>query len=303
MRLERSLRALIVVTIACAPVFGAPRPARGAGGAPLLSLDEVRAITVAGHTVAGHMVRDAARLRARLGPYADWIARHERVDLGAVWIASFDAVECLIQRAIDRGLTAPALFSDPLFARGGALSLFVDRDVLAAVEGAFDLHSVFLIDARTHGDDQPLPMSYFLIGQGALVLRYPRAASFDHPDPAYRVSVPLFGSSRTYDAAPLIFMDIVRDPLGGPGGFDHVATLDAPAGRPEDFVGPWNAAIRGISVRGTKLDVHAHLLFDRTQTLEVPRIQRRAGHPAVAARLRALGCPSGAVWGAPAGAP
>jgi len=259
---------------------------------PLLSPAEVR-------VVESHMTRDEARLRAGLGAYAGWVVNQERVDLGQVGIASFDAVECILERAIERSLTSAQLFSDSLFTRGGGLALFVDHDVLAAIDREIDLHSVFLIDARDH-HGTPLPMSFFLIGQGVLLIHYPRAGSFDHPDAAFRVSVPLFGSSRTYEVEPLIRMNIVR---GAVPGFDHVATLHDPAGPPEDFVGPWNAGIRAISVRGTKLDVHAHLLFDRTQTLDVPRIERRPGHRPDAARMRALGCPTGAPWAVPDGAP
>jgi hypothetical protein len=43
--------------------------------------------------------------------------------------------------------------------------------------------------------------------------------------------------------------------------------------------------------------VHAHLVFGRTETLEIPRIERRPGHAPDLARLRALGCPPGAPWG------
>ena len=107
-------------------------------------------------------------------------------------------------------------------------------------------------------------------------------------------ALPLFGSSRTYEVAPLIRMYIAG---AGPPGFDHLATLSDPAARPEDFVGPWNASIRSIVVRGNKIDVHAHLVFGLTETLDIPRIERLPGHPADPARLRALGCPSGAPWG------
>jgi hypothetical protein len=280
-RISVLLSTLFTVVLPAAPrAHAAPSP-------PLLSTDEVR-------FVESQMVRDEARLRAQLGSFAGFITGRERVDLARVWIASAGAVTCVLQRAIDRALTSPQLFSDPLFARRGALALFVDRDVLAAIDREFDLHSVFLIQPKPREGEGPLGMSYFLIGQGVLVLRYPRAGSYDHPDPAFRVSVPLFGSSRTYEVAPLIRMDIVD---GAAPGFDHVATLADPGGKLEDFVGPWNASIRSIVVRGNKLDVHAHLVFGRTETLEIPRIERRPGHALDAARLRALGCPAGGPWG------
>jgi hypothetical protein len=276
------LRARWIAAVVLAALAG---PA--ASAAPLLTPDEIR-------VVESHMSRDEARVRARLGAYAGFIAGHERVDLGRLSIPSFDAVECVLQRAIDRSLTSPQLFSDPMFARDGALSLFVDRDVLVAIDREFDLHSVFLIEPRPHDGGGSLTMAFFLIGQGVLEVRYPRAGTFDHPDRAFRVSVPLFGSSRTYEVAPLIRMDIVD---GGAPGFEHLATLSDPTARPEDFVGPWNASIRSIAVRGNKIDVRAHLVFGRTETLEIPRIERRPGHIPDMARLRALGCPSGAPWG------
>jgi len=252
-------------------VLAARMPVRAA--APLLSPDEVRALE-------SRMVHDPARLRARLGAFSGWITGHEHVDLARVGFAPYDALACVLDRAVERGLTSSQMFSDPLFARGGGLSLFVDRDVLEAVERDYDLHSVFLIDPRPTDGKGPLGMSFFLIGQGVLVLSYPRAGAFDHPDAAFRVSVPMFGSSREYEVAPLIRMDIVEGPAPG---FDHVGTLAAPGAPLEDFVGPWNASIRSIAVRGSHIDVHAHLVFGRTQTIDVPRIQRRPGRAADAA--------------------
>ena len=232
---------------------------------------------------------DTDAVAAALGPAASVLQAREHIDLGLLRTTSDQSAGCIMQRAVDRGLSLAELFTDPLFGRGGKLAVVLDRSQLAWMNRVFDLHSLFP-PAAVDDDGNPMVMQFLLAGQGRLVVGYDHGGEFEHREPAYH----LYGGR--YDLAPIIAMDLQ---VGEPRTFTRIHTLaslaaDAPA---EDFVGPRNAKLQRLVIGPEGIVVKAELpwyLLKLARDLKVkaPPIERRSLLAAADARaLNGGRCP------------
>lgn len=130
----------------------------------------------------------------------------QREGLAAARIRKADPARLVpvLQRAATLGKGPLDVFTDAQFAAGGPCVLFLDESALAAVDRQFDLHGLWMVRAPVVGEgDTPLSMRYMLIGDGRLVVGYPRKATVRVADYAIFTG--------RYDYRPYMALDIVSN--------------------------------------------------------------------------------------------
>lgn len=239
----------------------------------------------------GWVARDDTRALRLFGAYAERVLGLEGIRLSDVRLARIEALECALGRVAARRLGVAQFFADPLF-RGGAASLtvLVDGRTSEALEGAFDLHTIFPAVARAGGRE--VHMLFFLAGQGKLAMAYDGPLTYAHPDDAYAI----FGN-RQYNLYPFLRMSIgiERD---GPALLG-IAVADGPTGPLHAFVKRvffLSPAIRNLYIQGQDVTADTSVI---NRKIRPPPVEWRAGPAHGAERLRALGCPAEGAWGAP----
>lgn len=185
-------------------------------------------------------------LEGALGEYREVVTRREGLD--PVRIRQVDPARLapILQRAVLAGMGPLEVFTDPQFAVGGPCVLFLDHAALAALDRRFDLHGLWMVRAPIAGDGgMELAMRYMLLGDGRLVVGYPRAATVQVADYA------IFTGH--YDYQPYMALDIVSTPQRR--ALVGLRTLGDPSDAAGPFVGPLGAAIRELELAGGEIVV------------------------------------------------
>jgi hypothetical protein len=267
------------------PIFVAVARAEGpaAAGDGLLAASDLDFLEA-----RGLLLHDPARVRASLRGYDRRVAS-EGIALDRVTIASPQAMECVLARAVVRGATIVELFTEDVFLADRGRAVMVEDGALATLARSFDFHGAFPPQARLR-DGHTARMIFLLVGQGRLLIGYDRGGTYDHPDREYAVQ--LLGRRLTgYDVSPFVRMEIGRD-AGGRRTLSGLRVASGPDAALESFKGPGNFAIDGLTIDGSNMVAHA--LADTT--IRPQPVSARIADPSRPARLEALGCPAHGPW-------
>ena len=181
---------------------------------------------------------DRPVLQKSVGNFLDVLTNREQLSLDTVRRVDPQKVDPVLKRAVALKMGAMELFSDPQFAAGGPCLLLFDQATLFAIDKQYDLHGLWMVHAPTSAG--VLEMTFMLLGQGKLIMGYPRAAAVTVAD--YRVF------TGVYDYQPYTAMDISN--ANGKHALTNVRTLGAASGANQSFVGPLNSSIKTIQLDG-----------------------------------------------------
>lgn len=191
-------------------------------------------------------VAERESLHTILGEARDVLTGKEGIDPAHIRRADPKGLTPILRRAAAQGLGPLELFSDPQFAAGGSCILLLDEAALAAIDRDYDLHGLWMVRAPLAGEpDAHLAMRYMLLGQGRIIVGYPRKATVKVADYAVFTG--------QYDYQPYMAMDIVNTPERR--ALVRLRTLDGPSGSFQPFVGPLGAAIRELELAGDAIVV------------------------------------------------
>lgn len=207
-------------------------------------------------------------LASALGAYLEVVVQREGLAAARIRKADPARLVPVLQRAATLGKGPLDVFTDAQFAAGGPCVLFLDESALAAVDRQFDLHGLWMVRAPVVGEgDTPLSMRYMLIGDGRLVVGYPRQATVRVADYAIFTG--------RYDYQPYMALDIVSNAqqrmLAG------LRTLGDPSGIFGAFVGPLGAQIQALELAGDEVVVRYRAWGNIEQ-------QMRVRHPPITPR-------------------
>lgn len=122
-------------------------------------------------------------LKSILGGYLSVIENKEKIDLNRIRVADFKHIAPLLKRAAELRLAALEFFTMKEFVHSSACLVLLDKKSLAEVDGAFDLHGLWMTRAAgASNENEPITMEFFLLGHGKLVVGYPKEAWVRVPD-------------------------------------------------------------------------------------------------------------------------
>lgn len=207
-------------------------------------------------------------LQAVLAGAFEIVVRREGIEPARVRQVDAKGIAPVLYRAATLDVGPLELFADRQFAAGGPCVLFFDEAALAAIDREFDIHGLWMVRAPLAGEpDTYLAMRYMLLGQGRLIVGYPRKATVKVADYAVFTG--------QYDYQPYMAMDIVSTPqrraLAG------LRTLAEPSGDFQPFIGPLGAAIRELGLAGEAIVVRYRVwgVADREMNVRRVPVSRR----------------------------
>jgi hypothetical protein len=122
-------------------------------------------------------------LRSSFGDYLSVIERREKLDLNKILIADFEHIAPVLTRAIQLRWAALDFFTMSEFAGNSPCLIMIDKESLAAVDRAFDLHGLWMTStALSSNDDEHLTMDFILLGHGKLIIGYGKEVWVRVPD-------------------------------------------------------------------------------------------------------------------------
>lgn len=207
-------------------------------------------------------------LEAALAGYVEVVEAREGIDPARIRQVDPARLVPVLERAATAGMGPLEVFTDPQFAAGGPCVLFLDHAALAALDRRFDLHGLWMVRAPVAGEaDVQLAMRYMLLGDGRLLVGYPRKGTVQVADYA------IFTGH--YDYQPYMALDIVSTPQRR--ALVGLRTLGAPSEAAGPFVGPLGAAIRELELAGREVVVRYRVWGDMAREMRVahPPVTRR----------------------------
>ncbi|MGR8936051.1 MAG: hypothetical protein ACU837_16985 [Gammaproteobacteria bacterium] len=184
------------------------------------------------------------------------VIERQGIDLRQAKIAAAQDVIPLLAQAVRLGWGPLEFFTDREFASQGACILLLDRKALAEVDRRYDIHGLWMISAPLEGQ-QNADMAFFLLGQGKLIVGYPRQ------DTVHVRDYDLWTGQYTYQ--PLIVMDVVNN--GSHRKLANIKTLARPDSEWLPFQGPFDAEILSLEVEGEFVRVKYALLEEMTERI------------------------------------
>lgn len=165
------------------------------------------------------------------------IIRREGIDLRQAKIAKSKDFMPLLSRAINLDWGPLEFFSTAEFADKGPCVLLLDRQTLLQINEKYDLHALWMISAPMAGQKN-IDMELLLLGQGKLIVVYPRQAIVKVKD------YDLWTGKYTY--SPFTIMDIINNRQTR--GLLTIKTLDRPDSEWRPFHGPFDADIHSLEL-------------------------------------------------------
>ncbi len=205
-------------------------------------------------------------LAARVGQFLPTLRAQGSFSPDGARTARFADMEPLLARAARHGWSVLEMFTQPEFTDPAGCALFLDERTLADINRKFNLHGLWQIAAPlAEGRERTLHMSYLIVGQGRLVIGYPRSAVVEIND----------GEAVTgkYNYEPYISARI-ESSQHSRGLFD-IRALPSPAAPFEPFVGPYGVQITALQMEGSDILVRYTWGIGQTRrTRNVPITQR-----------------------------
>ena len=172
------------------------------------------------------------------GKYNTVISRH--LDFKKLYFVSYDAVEDLLDRAVNESIDSLTLFTLPRLQNQKNFAIVFNEKLLERVQKKYDFHALFNISAPSLEDSSVVKMKFLVIGQGKLIVGYSRNAKIKHPDYNF--------ATGKYDYRELFTMDAIQDSKGNLGLF-NIKGLSHPNGKPHWMKGPLNVDIQSLMIR------------------------------------------------------
>lgn len=191
-------------------------------------------------------------LQTSLRGYFRVVKEDEGMDLSKIKLPTFEALSSILSKAIQLNWSALELFTDRRFTRGNPCIIFLDSRMLQQVDAKYDLHPLWMINPPIGSNDkQKLAMEYLLLGDGKLIVGYPRGATVKVRD--YDIA------TGRYAYQPYTSMDIIHD--RNARGLFHIHVRERPTEEPSPFMGPLLSKISAMEVVGGDILVHYTGIF------------------------------------------
>lgn len=205
-------------------------------------------------------------LKSHLGDYLAVLKERESVSTAGIRAARLADMEPLLARAAAMNWGVLEVFTQKEFAGADGCALFMDQRTLAELHKKFDLHGVWQITARLAEDQQQtLPMRYMIVGQGHLIIGYPREATVEISDGD--------AVKGKYNYTPFLSAQIENS--ASARGLFKIRTLRSPAAEYESFIGPYDVQIKALQLLGGDILVKYSWGFEQEKrTRNVPIAMR-----------------------------
>jgi len=161
------------------------------------------------------------------------------LDYEKLYLVSYQAVEDLLDQAVNDSIDALTLFTLPLLQRQDGVAIVFDEELLQRVDKNFNFHGLFSISIPAEDIDAAVKMKFLVIGQGKFIVGYDRNAKIKHPDYGFATGY--------YDYRELFIMDAGKDSQGNPGLF-NIQALSEPDGIRQWMKGPLNVDVRSLTM-------------------------------------------------------
>lgn len=182
--------------------------------------------------------------------------KREGIDLRRAKIAKPKDFMPLLSRATRLGWGPLEFFSAAEFARKDSCILLLDRQTLQQLNDKYDIHALWMVSAPLE-DKHTLDMELLLLGQGKLIIVYPRPAIVRVKD--YDLWTGQY-SYQTYTS-----MGIVNN--GQTRGLVNIKTLAKPDSDWLPFEGPLGADIHSLEVQPGHIRVSYFKFFEATDQI------------------------------------
>ena len=207
-----------------------------------------------------------ATLSKELGDYFAKLRTEESLTLSAVRQVSDTDMTRLLSSAARSGWGILEMFTQKELANTRGCALWLDQATLAQIDRKFDLRAVWQIEARLSGHDTEfMNMRYMVVGQGRLIIGYPRAAEIEINDGD--------AISGRYNYAPYLSARIEHS--ASSRGLFEIRTLNAPGDGFESFIGPYGVAVNSMQLVGQRILVRYTFGFEQERlTKNLPIVPR-----------------------------
>jgi hypothetical protein len=183
--------------------------------------------------------------------------------------AEFATLEPILETAVREQRDILDLLTRRELAVRSRPALLLDAELLDRIDAKYNLHSIWQIKAQPSGETGKLiAMRYMLIGQGRLIIGYPKGAVVEVGDP---------GETGEYRYEPVTLATIRHEPTTR--GLYSLKTLRQGQGGFGDFIGPMGSAIRAYEVRGERIRVTYQLFVEQEMDVaRKPIVNRQSPH-------------------------
>jgi len=164
------------------------------------------------------------------------IIEHE-LDFQKLYVASYNAVEDLLETAVAESIDSLTLFTLPPLQEPRGVAIIFNRELLRQVNKNFNFHGLFNISVPSVENGSTVKMKFLVIGQGKFIVGYDRNAKIKHSDYDF--------ATGKYDYRELFLMDAKTDSKGNPG-LVNIKALARPDGKLQWMKGPLNVDIHSM---------------------------------------------------------
>ena len=172
------------------------------------------------------------------GKYNTFISRE--LDFKKLYFVSYEAVEDLLDRAVNESIDSLTLFTLPRLQDQKNFAIVFSEKLLARIQTKYDFHALFNISAPSLDDGAVVKMKFLAIGRGKLIVGYSRNVKIKHPDYNF--------ATGKYDYRELFIMDAQKDSEGNRGLF-NIKGLSHPDGKLQWMKGPLNVDLQSLIIR------------------------------------------------------
>jgi len=213
----------------------------------------------------------APRVEGRrvFGEYEATISKH--IDTDKLHVVSFEAVEALLNHAVEESLDSLTLFTLAPLQDQHRFALVLDQQLLEQVNRYFDFHGLFSIALPSIDEGTMVKMKFLVIGQGKFIAGYTANATIKNPDYGF--------ATGKYDYNELFIMDAGHDREGNPGFF-NIKGLSAPGATSAWMKGPLDVNIHSMTLipkppNGPDICVQYEMWGLKRKTIDSIPIERR----------------------------
>lgn len=198
-------------------------------------------------------------LAAAMGSYLNVLKGKEDVDINRIKIPDVKNIEAALDKAIKLNWAALEFFTEPNFTTGKPCLVFMNEEMLQAVNKKYNLHTLWMINAPYEG--KTLRMKYLLMGRGKMIIGYHEPKEILVED--YGIFTGL------YDYERYTSMDIINS--AGKRGVFNIRTRKTALEKTTPFIGPAGSEILSLEIAP---DNNNEILIKCRETWIVPAEQR-----------------------------
>ena len=189
-----------------------------------------------------------------LGGYFPTLRAEESLTLSAIRQVDEAGMSKLLLSAARSGWGMLETFTQKELSDAHGCALWLDQATLAQINRKFNLHALWQIVARLSGNStETISMRYMIVGQGRLIIGYPRAAEIEINDGD--------AISGRYNYAPYISARIEHADTSR--GLFGIRTLTVAGKGFEPFIGPYGVAVTALKLEGQHILVKYTLGFEQ----------------------------------------